>query len=156
MSQALRHIQQTLRRLRRRLGLSISVCNITESVNLDTGVNVRTITSQDVKRALVLNGVLDTQSITMRLIQFAQTSGVHDVVDRTFIFDPNDLGDFIITTDSYIVYDSQKYQVLDVDSFEQNAAIVVPCKRTVGDPFVQVWTGVVNHNVALTEVLANA
>ena len=155
MSQGLRFIRQNLRRLRRRYGLPLSVCNTTTStVNRDTGARTRVYESVDIQRALVLVGMGKTET-KYDVGYLLKQGGEYDIVDRTFILNPTDLGDFIITTDSYIVYDNEKYQVIDVSKYEQNMAIIVPCRRTIGDPFVQIWTRNVHQHVGLTQETIN-
>ncbi len=161
MSQALRFIRNSLRRLRKRFGLPITVCNITgTAVDWDTGDETRTIETVEIKRALVLSGrrMSETKYDVSYIVsaRHFMEGGEYDVVDRVIVLDPNDLGSLVMTTSSYIVYSGEKYEVLDTEKFENGMAIIAPCKRTVGEPFLNIHSRTVHQQVSLSQEVENA
>lgn len=137
MSHGLRFIQDTIRRLARRYGLPISVYNTTSSVTRDTGVKTRTLTSVDIARALVLEskGVTETTSDLLKLLTVSAvaTSGQYAIADRTIVFLYQDLKGFPITTESYIVFENQKWEVAELSKYENDQIYAVRARRTVGE-----------------------
>jgi len=143
---SLSFIKKSLYRLKQRYGLLVDVYNITTSaVDRDTGLRTRTLAKRRVQRVLVLDSKQWTQfeyDLSWIMAGRSFSMGGHfDSSERLFIFDQKDLLNFEIvdTGDlSYVVYNGQKYTVLETNRYDDRKAIIVKGKHTEGEPFNQI------------------
>lgn len=140
-------ISRAMYRLKKRFGMPVDLYNITASaVDSDTGVRTRTLTKHRVDKAIVLDGTSWIQfeydlSWIMAARPFSM-GGHFDTMERRFIFDEKDLGDFRIEDIgdlSYLVYNGLKYAVQSKQEFENRKAVVVVGKHVPGEPFNQIY-----------------
>lgn len=160
MSYGLRFIQDTIRRLARRYGLSIKVCNTSATVDRDTGEVTQNVMTQAIKRALVLEskGVTGTTSDLLRMLTVGAvgTTGQYGAEDRTIVFLYKDLNGFIFNSESYIEFENQRWEIIEITRFESNEIYAVRCRRTIGDvtPYTRptVQTISIGQTVEVTHV----
>jgi len=106
MSIKLRFISNVIRRLRQRYGQPVGIYQYAATTtDRSTGMITRTITQQDISKALVLPATLETK----RLLETGYTQntrfsdgGEFDANERVFLINKNDLGDFVPDLGLYI------------------------------------------------------
>lgn len=151
-------IRRTLYALKRQYGGMIDVHKLlTSQTDVRTGLKVQTVTVTRVARAVVLPGHTARKVIRgISLISANKTmvmGGSYDAQSRDFIIECRDAPLLsTLTADDWIVYNGRKYQVVEVVSFEFNAAWVVTAKELVGEVPSQIFAVSVSETLALSAV----
>jgi hypothetical protein len=152
-----RRIRQALYSLKRQFGASIDIYKLV-STDTDVRTGNKTIdkTVYQVARAIVLPETM--KRAAKQVSALAATSkdvmspgaGTYNSGTRVFIIDRLDVPDLPdLGQDDWIVYDSDKYQIAEVESFEVNAGWVITAKRIVGEIPEQIKFGVANQTLSL-------
>lgn len=123
-----RFITQVLYRLKRRYGQVVDIVHRTSSTtNLETGVKTVVRDSHRVNRAIVLPSLIHREfvyDLTFIATNKNFTYGGHfDTTQRRLIIDRKDLpSDFEIKVGYYFISDGKRYEVKQVEEFEERRA----------------------------------
>jgi hypothetical protein len=141
--------------LKRQYGGPIHIYHlVSSSTSTRTGVKSVVTSSYHVNRAVVMPAGYSRQ----RLPSLAGNannvvSGSRDMSVRDFIVDRKDaVGLTDLTSDDWIGYESKKYQIESVDSYEFNAAWLVTAKELKGEVPQQTVSIGVGSELGMTEV----
>lgn len=132
----LRFISQVLYRLKRRYGEAVIIYNrLSSTTNLETGVKSVITESVIVKRAIVLPSKIHREfvyDLTFIATNKNFTYGGHfDTTERQLIFDRKDLPNFEIKVGMYLLFKSRRYDVKQVEEFEDNTGYFVTAKQSI-------------------------
>lgn len=138
MSQ-LRFIRKVLYQLKRRYGNPVNLIKIvSETDNLETGARTQVKENLLVDRAIILPSTIKREVFYDRAYLTGNkefTYGASNDTDtRTFIFDRDDLGSWIITIGQILIYSGKRYDVREVQEFEENTGYVVLAKESENVP----------------------
>ena len=153
-----RFVPAVIRRLKRRYGLPVSVYKVDAvTVDRNTGEQTQTISHVAIKRALVLDATESTKfaydlAYVMTARDFSM-GGLFTTLTRGFVLDIEDLGSFDVDQESYIVFESQKYEIKDVHRHEKDAVLYVLAKATGGVTPTQYWGQNVSQHIAMTQTI---
>lgn len=135
----IRFIHTAIRMMKREYGGSITVYRLVDTTtNFDTGVKSHTHNSTYIPRAVVLPSKMlreVTQTISLissnkKIVQ----GGSYDTGLRWFIIDRSDVAStFTLDKDDWIVYDSARYDIIEIDEFEYRTAWMIKAKRIDGE-----------------------
>ena len=131
-------MRRSLYKLKCEYGFRIEIHKLVSS-NTDVRTGRKTITTNRivVPRAVVLPETLDrTIKRNISLISSNKefvSGGTSDIGTRDFIVDRRDVSLPELTADDWIVYLHQKYQIMKVESFEQEAGWIITAKRISGE-----------------------
>lgn len=157
----LRFISQVLYRLKRRYGEPCTICQRTSSTtDLETGVKTVHKTTRLVNRVIVL------PSLIHREFQYDLTfiatnknftyGGLYDTTERRLIFDRKDLGDFEITRDMYLLFAGRRYEIKQIEEFEERTAYFVVAKGSLEAHAETITTLKIGNDVAAEDGGSNA
>ena len=155
MSQ-LAFISRILYRLKRRYGVTVDIVWRESSVtNRETGAKTVTKDSVRVDRMIVLPSELHREfSYDLAFIAAAKNftyGGFFDTSKRRFIVDTRDLpADFEIKIGYWFVYDRQRYDVEEVQRFEDSRGFLIIGKQSVSVPTGNVIALHLFNEVSLT------
>lgn len=132
----LRFIAQVLYRLKRRYGEVVDIITRQSStVNLETGVKTVTKTGVRVDRAIVLPSLIHREfvyDLTFIATNKNFTYGGHfDTQARQVIIDRKDIPDFEIKVGMYLVFSEKRYDIKQVEEFEENTAYFIAAKQSI-------------------------
>lgn len=133
----LRFITKVLYRLKRRYGSPVNILWLVSStVNRETGKKTVQHGRQFVQRMIVLpDNVHSEFSYDLAYIAAAKNftyGGIFDTTQRRFILDAKDVpSTFEPTTEMYFVYDGVRYNVKQVERFEERTGWMIIGKETV-------------------------
>ena len=131
-----RQIRRTLYSLKRDYGVSIGIYLLgARNTNVRTGQVTVAKTVFHVKRAIALpeqlkrdrpRGIPETFNI--------RVGGEHDAGERSFLIDRRDVPNLEeLTTDDWLAYSGDRYQIKIVENYETNAGWLITAKRTAGE-----------------------
>ena len=131
-------MRRILYQLKREYGYRIEIHKLLSSeTDVRTGRKTISTTRLIVNRAVVLPEMLNrTTKQSISLISSNKefvSGGTSDIGTRNFIIDRRDVVLPELTADDWIVYLHQKYQIKQVQSFEQEAGWIVTAKRISGE-----------------------
>jgi len=132
----LRFISQVLYRLKRRYGEPVTIYyRISSTTNLETGVKSVIADSVDVARVIVLPSKIHREfvyDLTFIATNKNFTYGGHfDTTERQLIFDRKDLADFEIKVGMYLRFAGHRYDVKQVEEFEERTGYFVKAKQSI-------------------------
>lgn len=133
----LKFISGVLYRLKRRYGVMLNLVHRTSStVNRETGEKEVHRDSLRILRAIVLPSQVKREfSYDLAYIAAAKNftyGGFFDTTERRIIIDVKDLpADFEIEVGHYVIYDRVRYDVKQVERFEDIRAFFITCKQSV-------------------------
>lgn len=137
MSSRLQVISRVLYRLKRRYGLPLDIVwRESSTVNRETGEKTVVKDSLRVERAIPLPSVIQREfAYDLAYIAAGKNftyGGFFDTSERRFIIDTKDLpADFEIKIGQYFVYDRARYDVKQVQRFEDARAFFVTAKQSI-------------------------
>jgi hypothetical protein len=137
MSNRLQFISKVLYRLKRRYGEPLRIIwRESSTVNRETGEKTVTHDAFTVNRAIPLPSVIQREfSYDLAYIAAGKNftyGGFFDTSVRRFIIDTKDLPvDFEISVGQYFVFDGQRYDVKQVERFEDARAFFVTGKQSL-------------------------
>jgi hypothetical protein len=116
-------VRDTIYQLKREYGLSATIFQkVSETVDIDTGAVTNNIRFKHIARAIML-------PVTLSRTLF-QTE--YDSNSRIIYIDNSDLGTLVLAKDNWIVFNSKKYLVNDVTTYDNNLATVAELKESLG------------------------
>jgi len=150
-------IRMALYALKRDYGAPIDIYKlVSSSTDVRTGVKSVTKTVTHVRRAIVVPSRIDriaqqTISLISANKQFV-TGGTWDASQREFIIDRRDVPVLPeLTADDWIVYNSRKYQVRQIEAFEVDAGWVIVARELVGEVPEQIFDLSAESHLSLTD-----
>lgn len=131
-------MRRVLYQLKREYGFRIEIHHLVSSeTDVRTGVKTTQTTRIVVNRAVVLPEMLNrTTKQSISLISSNKefvSGGTSDIGTRNFIVDRRDVNLPELTADDWLVYQHQKYQIRQVQAFEENAGWIINAKRISGE-----------------------
>jgi hypothetical protein len=138
-------IRRALYSLKRDYGARIDIYKLdSSSTDERTGVKTITKTMYPIPRGIVMPEKRDRvaqQSISLISSNKEFVSGgSYDAGTRDFIIDRRDCPTLpVLTADDWIVYNREKYQIKNVESFEVNAGWIVTAKKLAGEVPEQIF-----------------
>jgi len=149
-------IKRIIYRLKRRYGSPINICWRTSST-VDRATGQKTVTKRGlrVERIIVLPSVIHREfSYDLAYIAAAKNftyGGFFDTSERRFIVDTRDLPtDFEIKVGYWFVYDGKRYDVKQVERFEENRAFFITGKQSEANDLENVIEVSIVHEISLT------
>lgn len=136
---ATRFIQSVIYRLKRQYGFPLTLHKIISvDRDLDTGDQRNTIRLLTIKRAVLLPTSLMRRFIYdpayLKSNKNFTTGGTFDPNNREILLDYEDVGEFNIEIDDYIIYDDKRWQVTMVSELEYKTAFVIEVCEGKGSP----------------------
>ncbi len=133
----IRLIRNAIDRMKKEYGGEIVLHKLgTATTNLATGVKTFTHTSTLINRAVVLPANVQREVIQSVAIMSVNKKmvmgGAFDTGTRVFIIDRRDAPGVTITTDDWITYEHVRYNLKEIEEFEQSTAWLVTGKSTPG------------------------
>jgi len=136
-----RMIRQTIYNLKHRFGAQVSVYKVLDSnTDYKTGQKSISTTCRLVKKGIVLPTTLSREifqgvNYLSASKAFASLGGMGwDESSRAFIFDGQDLRDYIWDLEDYIVYRDKRYDIETIEELEWNSGWLVVGKEVKGQP----------------------
>lgn len=153
---ATRLVRRAIYRLKRDYGFAIKLYKITNlTLDLEAGTKTRTTQFKRIKRAVILPGRLFRSFVyDLSFIAAAKnftSGGFFDPDDKVIIIDWQDVRDFEIKPDDYVIYDNKQFQVVDVKDFELDTAYFLKVRAVTGAPICDVADSTVTDTVTLTQ-----
>ncbi len=153
-----RLIRKAIYRLKRDYGFAITLHKITDvALNLETGVKTRTTRFKKIQRAVILPGRMFRSFVyDLSYIAAAKnftSGGFFDADDKVIIIDWQDVRDFTINVDDYVLYDNKQFQVVSIRDFELDTAYFLKVRAVIGSPISDVSNPAVTDTVTLTETV---
>ena len=133
-----RFIRHTLYNLKRQYGGTIDIYTLVSSgTDPKTGdvTAIRDVTHVD--RAVILPARI-TREVKKSISQISANKmfvvgGTYDAGRRLFIIDRDDVSDLGLTNNSFIVYNSRKYEIEAVQEMEFETALMLTCRELIGE-----------------------
>jgi len=134
-----RFIRRAIYRLKRDFGFTVTLHKITNvALNLETGTKTRTTQFKKIQRAIILPARMFRSFVyDLSFIAAAKnftSGGFFDPDEKVIIIDWQDVRDFTIDVDDYVVYDSKQFQVVSIRAFEFDTAFFLRVRAVVGAP----------------------
>jgi hypothetical protein len=133
-----RTIQRTLYMMKRQYGGTIDIYTLTNSTtDQETGVTTIVKDVVHVDRAVVLPARLQKE-VRKSISQISANKmfvvgGTYDAGRRIFLVDRDDAPNLEITTNSYLVYRSRKYEIESYQEYEFEAGWIIVGRELVGE-----------------------
>lgn len=152
-------IRRVLYRLKRRYGEAMDIVErVSDIVDLQTGrktIEKRTIR---VNRVIILPAMI-TKEFKYDLTFIATNKnftygGLYDTTTRNFIFDRQDLGDWVITTDQYFLFKGVRYDCQKIEDLEDGTGYNVIAKQCLDAEVEQIKYATVNDTVEFVDSTA--
>jgi len=120
---ATQFINDTIYSLKREYGFSLTIFKkLASAIDIESGVVSDTLSFKYVQRAVLLPKTLIREVFKVE----------YDSNSRLIIVDFNDLSDFTVEIDDYIVFDNRKYLVNGVTTWDYDAAVMLNVKESLG------------------------
>lgn len=130
-------LRSTVYTMQRHYGVPVEVFTPSgETFDVETGKKTQQKSRLYVRRALVFRYREDTNfTYSIQYLRansnFAQ-GGFYQLKDRVVAITNKDLGDFIISENSYIVYSNQRYSIITSQMNEEEGAILLKVREVQG------------------------
>lgn len=130
-------LRSTVYTMQRHYGVPLEVFTPSgETFDVETGKKTQQKSRLYVRRALVFRYREDTNfTYSIQYLRansnFAQ-GGFYQLKDRVVAITNKDLGDFIISENSYIVYSNQRYSIITSQMNEEEGAILLKVREVQG------------------------
>lgn len=125
---ATQFINDTIYSLKREYGFPLTIFKkVSSSINIETGVVSNVLLSQYIRRAVLLPRTLIREIFKVE----------YDSNSRLIIIDYNDLDDFTVAKDDYIVFNSKKYLVNEIIVYDYGAAVMLNVKESLGSGYAE-------------------
>lgn len=146
-----------LYKLKRDYGEGIDVYrSLGETVDLATGKKVSIKTKQHVRRAILLPSRVARDFVKQAgyagNITNAKYQGLFDSSQRQIVIDKTDLHDQFktLTTADWIIFNHIRWEISEIDEFEQNIAYWLLVKQVKGAPKYEIHTLHVKDQIKFT------
>lgn len=154
----MRQIRRVLYKLKRRFGKPIHYVRIINpgTVNLDTGKrDIEQLDSTFIRKVVVLPKRMQEKFVYDLAFISANRNftegGFFDRVDCVFLIDARDLKVRVDTTNDYIIWSNERYNVLDYWKVEEEEAYAFTTRRVAGEQTHRVIDGAVQDTFDVTE-----
>ena len=141
----LKHVRNTVYRLKRRMGLPIHYHEIDQhTVDANTGLKTTVLSVITIKEAIVLRAS-EFRSFVYDLAYISAnkdftTGGFFDPEDRRVILQASDLKGKVPQVSDYFIFNGSRYDVSNVSTFENNFAYILTAKKIRGQDVTQIVT----------------
>lgn len=126
-------IRKMLYTLKRGYGFPITLHKITdETHNYETGKRVPTILTQRIERAIILPATLRRIFESDSLPTDFKYGALYDSSLRQVVIDADDLNDFEIEINDYLIWNEKRWQVSQVQELEYQTAYNILIKMVEG------------------------
>jgi len=138
MQNKLRFIRRVLYRLKRSYGISVYLYKIDSVTDYDTGNITETYTNVKINKALA-EPTREVRSFVYDLAYISANKdftmgGFFDTSDRIVVLDSKDIpstwGE--IDNNQFLMIQNQRFDIKEVQEYENNSAIVLVCRMTKG------------------------
>ncbi len=131
-------MRRVLYQLKREYGFRVEIFKLVDSeTDVRTGVKTTQTSRFVIQRAVVLPEMLNrTTKQSISLISSNKefvSGGTSDIGTRNFIVDRRDVNLPELTADDWLVYNHQKFQIKQVQAFEENSGWIITAKRISGE-----------------------
>lgn len=154
-----RMIRNVIYALKRAYGFPLRLYKITNVVkNLETGTKTRTVQYKSITRAVFVSARFYRSFVyDLSYIAAAKdftSGGFFDSHDRAILFDWQDLRDFEIKVDDYVVYDGMQYVITEIRTFENDTLYLVKIRGVRGSEIVDAGALETASEITLTQTAA--
>ena len=139
----LRFLEKAIYKLKRSYGMPVALHKIDQhEIDTSTGVKTTTLGVIYINKAIVLRA-REFRSFVYDLAYISAnkdftTGGYFDPEDRRCIIDAGDLNGYVPTTDDYIIFQNQRYDISEKYTFENGAAYGFLLKKIRGADVVSI------------------
>lgn len=150
-----RFLEDIIYALKREFGFKATLYLDTFTLDIDTGVKVRSTEIKEIKRAIILPSDWKRKfSYDLSFIAANKNftyGGFYDVNTRIFIIDVRDIPNYVITLDHKLVVSSSKYNLVSVNLLEQDKIWVLTGVALRNEPPNQVINISVAETISISE-----
>lgn len=151
-------ISRTLYSLKKRYPATIVIYwLVSNTTNRETGVKTKVMDNITVTKAIKLpektQGYMFQELLNAVTAASLKSGGTIVRSDVSFIIDYKDIK-IDLKEDMWIVHDNKKYEIVDIQEFEQNKGYIVRCRLTDGQSFNQVYKQSVYSRISYAQTLA--
>lgn len=151
-----RMIRKVIYSLKRAYGFPVRLYKITDvEKNLETGTKTRTVQFKSVTRAIFVSARFYRSFVyDLSYIAAAKdftSGGFFDPHDRVILFDWQDLRDFEIKVEDYIVYDNKQYIITEIRTFENDTLYLVKVRGVRGSEVIDTGAFEIISEITLTQ-----
>jgi hypothetical protein len=153
-----RFLSQNIYQLKRQFGVALRIIRRLSSpvTDLRTGSNVQQYEKYDLQYAVLLPTKEVSSEEWAREATIFSRGGYFEVGTRTFLVDTKDLPiDFKIKEDDYLVYNSRRYDIFQIEDYEESRAykLIAQESKTSG-PIFDVHCPALNPDVLQVNAVA--